>query len=211
MNEDQLQEYAAAFSKPEMELLKKINRETHLHVMHPRMLSGHVLGAFLRMMSTMIKPARILEIGMYTGYSAICLAGGLLPGGEIITIEHDPELEEIASGYFREAGLEKQIRIQIGEAVSVIPKLKGMFDLVFIDADKRDYPDIYKLTIEKTCQGGYIIADNVLWGGKVFDEVRESDHDTQGIMKFNEIVRNDERVDNVLLPFRDGIMLIRKK
>jgi caffeoyl-CoA O-methyltransferase len=211
MNEEQLQEYAAAFSKPETDLLKRINRETHLYVMHPRMLSGHVLGAFLHMISTMIKPSRILEIGMYTGYSAICLAGGLSADGEIITIEHDAELEEIASGYFREAGLEKKIQIHIGEAISVIPKLKGPFDLVFIDADKRDYPEIYELIIEKTRPGGYVIADNVLWGGKVFDKIQGSDPDTHGIMKFNEIVRNDKRVENVLLPFRDGIMLIRKK
>ena len=211
MNEEKLWEYAERISKPETVLLKKINRETHLNVMHPRMLSGHINGSFLRMISSMIHPFRILEVGMYTGYSAICLSEGLAPDGEIITIEHDPELEEIALKYFREAGLEKRIRIHIGEATSVIETLRDNFDLVFIDADKRDYPMIYQAVIEKTKKGGYIIADNVLWGGKIFDKVRHSDSDTQGIIEFNEFVMNDKRVDNVLLPFRDGMMLIRKK
>jgi predicted O-methyltransferase YrrM len=211
MNEELLWEYASQMSKPEPDLLKKINRETHLYVMHPRMLSGHVTGGFLRMISCMTRPSRILEIGMYTGYSAICLAEGLTEEGELITIEHDPELEEIAHKYFVEAGLEKKIHILIGEAISVIPKLKGYFDLVFIDADKRDYPLFYEAVMAKTKPGGHIIADNVLWGGKVIDKTHEPDKDTQGIKSFNERVRNDERVENVLLPFRDGIMVIRKK
>jgi caffeoyl-CoA O-methyltransferase len=211
MDEEKITEYAERMSTPETDLLQKINRETHLYVMHPRMLSGHIMGGFLRMISKMLKPERILEAGMYTGYSALCLAEGLAPGGELITIEHDPELKEVASAYFREAGLAERIHMRIGEAVEIIPTLEGMFDLVFIDADKRDYPDIYEAVMAKTRPGGFIIADNVLWGGKVVEDVPESDQDTHGIRRFNEIARKDERTENVLLPFRDGIMMLRKR
>jgi caffeoyl-CoA O-methyltransferase len=211
MNEDLVSEYASDMSSPESELLKKINRETHLYVMHPRMLSGHIQGAFLRMLSLMIRPRRILELGTYTGYSAICLAQGLQPGGELITIEHDPELEERASGYFREAGLNHCIRMITGEAITILQGLDGQFDLVFLDADKKDYPALYETLIEKTTSGGFIIVDNVLWGGKIFQPIAGSDKDSRGIAEFNKMAAADPGTENVLLPLHDGLMLIRKK
>jgi caffeoyl-CoA O-methyltransferase len=204
-------EYAEAHSSPESELLKKISRETHLFVMHPRMLSGHLQGLLLSMLSGMLAPERILEIGTYTGYSAICLAQGLKPGGELITIEHDPELEERATAYFAEAGLASTIRMIIGDGKTVVPRLEGFFDLVFIDADKKDYPGLYLLAMDKTRSGGYILADNVLWGGKILGEAAAADRDTRGIQEFNRMVANDERAENLLLPFHDGLMLIRRK
>jgi predicted O-methyltransferase YrrM len=208
---DEIMEYAEAHSSHESELLRRINRETHLYVMHPRMLSGPLQGGLLRMLSCMIRPKRILEIGTYTGYSALCLAEGLAENGELITIEHDPELEARATGYFREAGMDQRIRMMIGEAETLIPALNGDFDLVFIDADKRDYPRIYSLVMEKTKAGAFILADNVLWAGKVLRDVPDSDRDTHGIRQFNALVTKDERAENVLLPFHDGLMLIRRK
>ncbi len=207
----EIQDYAEAHSSPENELLKKISRETHLYVMHPRMLSGHLQGLLLSMLSGMLAPDRILEIGTYTGYSAICLAQGLKPGGELITIEHDAELEERATGYFAEAGLASTIRMMIGDGKTLVPGLEGFFDLVFIDADKKDYPVLYQLVMEKIRPGGYILADNVLWGGKIFGDVAAADRDTRGIKEFNRMVTNDERAENLLLPFHDGLMLIRRK
>lgn len=209
--EDELWEYAMQMSKPESELLSRLNRDTHLHVMHPRMLSGHIPGALLSMLSQMIQPKSILEVGTFTGYSCICLAKGLADDGKIITIEHDPELREMAEEYFSEAGILSKITMITGEAVEAIGHLNGPFDLCFLDADKRDYPEIYPLLMERLCAGGYIIADNVLWSGKVLTSPASGDRDTKGLQEFNLMVRNDERADNVLLPFHDGIMLIRKK
>jgi predicted O-methyltransferase YrrM len=207
---DTLESYAEAHSSPEDALLQRINRETHLYVMHPRMLSGHLQGALLKMIACMLRPQRILEIGTYTGYSAICLSQGLAEVGELITIEHDPELEERASGYFKEAGLQNRIKMIIGEAGDIIPSLSGSFDLVFIDADKRDYPALYSLAMEKVQVGGFILADNVLWAGKVLNEPASNDYDTRGIQEFNQLVLNDKRAENLLLPFHDGLMMIRK-
>jgi caffeoyl-CoA O-methyltransferase len=210
MNDD-LWEYAQAMSKPESSVLSRLNRDTHLHVMHPRMLSGHIPGALLSLLSQMIQPQRILEIGTYTGYSCICLVNGLAPDGEIITIEHDPELREMALAYFDEAGILPQVQLLNGEAAAILSGLDGPFDLCFLDADKRDYTILYPLIMERLRPGGFLIADNVLWSGKVLEVAASGDKDTKGLQEFNLMVRNDERADNVLLPFHDGLMLIRKK
>ena len=175
------------------------------------MLSGHVQGRMLSMFSQMIRPKRVLEIGTYTGYSAICIAEGLEPGGEIITIDKNEEIEEMVRNYFGEAGLTDSIDYQIGIALDLIPNIDGPFDLVFIDADKFNYYNYFKLVIEKVRPGGFIIADNVLWSGKVIDKGQKTDEDTQAIRDFNRLVHADDRVEKVLFPVRDGLMVIRKK
>jgi len=173
------------------------------------MLSGHILGNFLRMFSQMISPKHILEIGTYTGYSAICLAQGLKPEGKLTTIEVNDELRTVALRYFAKAGLKDQIRLINGNALEVIPSLDETFDLVFMDAHKDDYEHYYQLVIDKLNPGGYIIADNVLWGSKVLEEPI-SDPTARSIHKFNQMVTADQRVENLLMPLRDGIMLIKK-
>lgn len=205
---DELAAYAEAHTSPETLLLKKINRDTHANVLKPRMLSGHLQGRFLSMISNMIRPSSILEIGTYTGYSAICLCEGLKPGGKLITIEKNEELEVKLKSYFKEAGLEQSIDLRIGDATKILQDLNGNFDLVFIDADKENYSNYFDLVIDKVPAGGYILADNVLWSGKVVDG--SNDKDTRAILAFNDKVHNDPRVENVLLPVRDGIMVARK-
>lgn len=207
LNEN-LQRYAEQHSVDESELLKKINRETHLSVLMPRMLSGHLQGRVLSMISKMIRPTHILEIGTYTGYSAICLAEGLRPNGKLITIDINEELHEKVTGYFEEAGLSQAVDYRIGNATEIIPKLNYSFDLVFIDADKENYSKYFDLVIDKVGSGGYILADNVLWSGKVLDQ--KPDKDTKAIIEFNKKVSQNPRVESVLLPIRDGIMLMRK-
>lgn len=204
----ELQNYSEAHTSPESDLLKKINRDTHSLVMKPRMLSGHMQGRFLSFISKMIKPKTILEIGTYTGYSALCLAEGLAPGGKLITIDVNEELENRVRGYFNASEYQHQIDFKIGNAREIIPELTGPFDLVFIDADKASYSTYYDLVIDKIPPGGFILADNVLWSGKVIDT--NPGKDTQTILAFNDKVHNDARVENVLLPVRDGITLIRK-
>ena len=205
-----IETYITDHSSPEDDLLKRLNRETHLKVLNPRMLSGHVQGRFLEMISKMIRPQRILEIGTYTGYSAICLAKGLAGNGILHTIEVNPELEEFAKRYFREAGLESQIIQHGGDALELLPQIDETFDLVFIDAAKESYLDYYHLIFDKVRKGGFILADNALWDGKVVDPNQVQDKETQGIMAFNDFIRKDDRVENVLLSLRDGIMIIRK-
>ena len=201
--------YSEEHTTPETELLRKINRDTHSDVARPRMLSGHLQGRLLAMISRMVRPSRILEIGTYTGYSAICLAEGLRPGGKIITLDSNEELEDRVRGYIKNAGLEKVIDFRIGKASELIPSLKEKFDLVFIDADKENYGAYFDLVIDLVAEGGLILADNVLWSGKVLDP--KPDKDTLAIREFNRKIQRDDRVENVLLPVRDGIMLIRKK
>jgi predicted O-methyltransferase YrrM len=209
MNEA-LIKYAEMLSKDEDVILNKLNRETHIKHIHPRMLSGHLQGKFLEMISCIYNPEKILEIGTYTGYSAICLAKGLKNAGVLHTIEIDPELEEIAKKYFSLSGFEKSIIMHIGDAMDVINTMDEIFDIVFIDGDKENYPEYYKLLYNRVKTGGLIIADNVLWGGKVVNEPAANDKETKGIIEFNELVKNDKRVENFLLPFRDGIMICRK-
>ena len=204
----ELQNYSELHTTEESALLKKINRDTHSMVMKPRMLSGHMQGRFLSLISKMIKPKTILEIGTYTGYSALCLAEGLTSDGTIITIDVNEELENRVRGYFNESAYKNQIDFKIGNAKQIIPELPGPFDLVFIDADKANYAVYYDLVIDKIQSGGFILADNVLWSGKVIDA--KPDKDTLTILAFNDKVHNDARVENVLLPIRDGITLIRK-
>jgi caffeoyl-CoA O-methyltransferase len=203
-----IQNYVEDHTSPETELLKSINRETHARVLMPRMLSGHLQGRILSMFSNMIRPRTILEIGTYTGYSAICLAEGLRSGGKLITIDINEELESSVRGFFNASDFGAVIDYQIGNALEIIPALKGNFELVFIDADKENYARYYDLVINRVPLGGYILADNVLWSGKVLDE--KPDKDTKAIKEFNRKVQEDIRVENVLLPVRDGIMVMRK-
>ncbi|HNZ43266.1 MAG TPA: O-methyltransferase [Bacteroidales bacterium] len=203
-------EYAEQISKPESPLLNRIFRETNLKVMNPIMLSGHLQGKFLSLLSRMIKPLFALEVGTYTAYSALCIAQGLQPDGKLFTIESNPELEDICRKNIMDSGLHHKIELLMGDARELIKGLPQSFDMVFIDFDKEIYLDIYKLVFEKLNPGGYIIADNVLWHGKILDEEEQNYRGTQSLAAFNEYVRNDERADNLLLPFRDGLMIIQK-
>ncbi|MFL5762511.1 MAG: O-methyltransferase [Bacteroidia bacterium] len=209
--DEKIENYALAMSRPESEVLKKLNRETHARVMMPRMLSGHMQGNLLSMLSHMIRPKQILEIGTYTGYSGICLAEGLAEGGKLHTIDINEELEGMVRNFIAEAKMEKKISYYIGNALEVIPTLDEAFDLVFIDADKKNYAAYYDLVFDKVRSGGYIIADNVLWSGKVLDEQTKMDADTKAIHAFNLKVHTDDRVEQMLLPVRDGLMIARKK
>lgn len=201
-------DYAEQHTSSESDLLKSINRETHAQVLMPRMLSGHMQGRILAFISRMIQPHRILEIGTYTGYSALCLAEGLKPEGKLITMDVNEELEERVRGYFEKAKMTSRIDYRIGNALQIIPTLTDTFDLVFIDADKENYSRYFDLVINNVPLNGIILADNVLWSGKVLDG--KPDKDTKAIIAFNEKVHRDPRVENVLLPVRDGIMMLRK-
>lgn len=207
-----IEDYVLDHTGEEEALLQKIDRHTHLHVMMPRMLSGRLQGRVLSMLSHMIKPDRILEIGTYTGYSALCMAEGLTEGGHLHTIDINEELHETVSGFFAESKYNDQISYHIGNALEVIPTLNEQFDIVFIDADKANYQNYYDLVFDKVKTGGYIIADNVLWSGKVVEAFRKKlDKDTEAILNFNAFVQQDARVENVLFPIRDGLMIARKK
>ncbi len=206
----ELEQYILNHSEKEDELLYELNRETHKKVLHPRMLSGQLQGKTLEMLSKLLQPSQILEVGTYTGYSAICLARGLTEGGRLHTIESNDELEDFARHYFNRAGLQERITLHIGYALDIIEDLNGPFDLVYLDADKREYTGYLKLCKEKLRPGGCILADNVLWDGKVVDPDPQ-DPDTMGIHHFNETVKNDPDLEQVILPIRDGLMMIRKK
>lgn len=203
-----IQKYSEDHTSPETELLKVVNRDTHARVLMPRMLSGHMQGRILSMISKMVNPTTVLEIGTYTGYSALCLAEGLKHGGKLITIDINEELESTVRSYFNRSSFANAIDYKIGNALEIIPTLKSSFELVFIDADKENYARYYDLIINHVPLGGYILADNVLWSGKVLDA--KPDKDTRAIIEFNRKVNEDTRVENVLLPVRDGIMVMRK-
>lgn len=205
-----IQEYAEAFTSAEPSLLTELNRETYMNHLFPRMLSGHHQGRFLSMISHMLKPRRILEIGTYTGYSAICLAEGLSEDGELHSIEINNENEDIIKKYVKMTPNGNRIIIHFGDALEVLQQLDGPFDLVFLDADKESYVDYFNIIIGNVRSGGMILADNVLWDGKVLDQ-GATDKESVGIRKFNEFIRNHDDVEHVLLTIRDGIMLIRKK
>jgi caffeoyl-CoA O-methyltransferase len=207
----EISEYADRHTSAESEALQKLNRETNAKVAVPRMLSGHLQGRMLSMLSHMIQPKRILEIGTYTGYSAICLAEGLKEGGILHTIDVNDELEEIIRRYFKMAGAENKIQLHIGDAMQIITTLNEVFDLVFIDADKINYSNYYDMIFDKVRTGGYILADNVLWSGKVIEDESQMDADTKAIAAFNAKVQKDTNVEHVLLPVRDGVMVVRKK
>ncbi len=206
-----IEAYADKMTTPETETLYQLARETNIKILRSRMLSGKMQGKLLQLISQMIKPKRVLEIGTYTGYSAICLAQGLSVDGQLHTIDNNPELEDIIRKYIKKAGLEKKIILHIGEAINIIPALDVSFDLVFIDADKENYIRYYEMAMEKLVKGGIIITDNVLWSGKVIKEPAAGDTETKSIIEFNNHVVNDTRTENLLLPFRDGLMIIRKK
>ncbi len=207
---EELTHYLENSCEPENELLKHINRETHLKVSMPRMLSGHYQGKLLSMISKMINPERILEIGTFTGYATLCLAEGLRENGRIYTIDINLELEDMVRSNFKRSDLDSKIMYQIGDAKEIIPTLNETFDLVFIDADKKNNATYYDMIIDKVRSGGLILVDNVLWNGKVLNE-GVSDQKTSFISKFNEMVSSDQRVEKLILPVRDGLFLIRKK
>lgn len=205
-----LERYITDHSSPEDPLLEDLYRQTHIRFVNPNMVSGHLQGRFLEMISRMIRPERILEIGTFTGYSAICLAKGLVPGGHLVTIELNDELTSFAGLYFEKSGLATVIEQLTGNALHIIPDLDCQFDLVFIDGDKREYIDYYKVAFEKVRSGGFIIADNVLWGGKALDNDTK-DPQAKGIVAFNDMISGQSDVEILILPVRDGLMLIRKK
>ena len=206
---EDLQHYVEDHSENESDLLKRINRETHLHVLKPRMLSGHLQGRVLSMLSHMVRPSTILEIGTYTGYAALCLAEGLQQDGKLITIDSNAELAKRTQSYFDASPYNEQISMKVGNAVEVIPTLNQQWDLVFIDADKQNYSTYFDLVIEDMNEGGIIIADNVLWSGKISDPTK-NDAATSTLREFNAKVHADTRVQNVLFPVRDGLMILRK-
>jgi predicted O-methyltransferase YrrM len=209
MNEE-LKRYIDEHIAEETSVLRELNRQTHLKAIHPRMLSGHLQGTILAMISRMVRPKNILEIGTYTGYSAICLLDGIKEGGKLHTIEIMDEITAFALKFWKKAGVADKIIQHVGDARDIVPTLNTVFDLVFIDAEKEHYIEYYNLVWEKISTGGFIIADNVLWGGKVVDN-NARDNSTIGVKAFNDHVKRDDRAYQTILPVRDGLMLIQKK
>ena len=207
---NKLEQFLLEHTTPEDPVLEDLYRQTHIRFINPNMATGHLQGKFLEFISMMIRPENILEVGTFTGYSAICLAKGLKPGGKLITIESNDELTAFSHSYFCRAGADSKIKQLTGNALDIIPGLDIMFDLVFIDGDKREYVEYYRLIIDKVKPGGFILADNVLWGGKVLEK-ETTDPQALGIIDFNEMIRNETIIEDVIIPIRDGLMLIRKK
>ena len=206
----EIEQYAEAHTTPESSLLAQITRDTYLEVLQPRMLSGHLQGRVLSMLSKMIRPNAILEIGTYTGYSALCLAEGLSAHGTLLTIDKNIELYDRANTYFSVSAFAPKIKMLNGNALTIVPDLKQKWDLIFIDADKENYQNYYDLTLPNLNKGGFIIADNVLWSGKVID-ANENDVDTTALRSFNTSLIEDNRVEVLMLPVRDGLTVVRKK
>jgi caffeoyl-CoA O-methyltransferase len=205
----EIAQYSEKLTEPEALLLQQLNRETHAKILSPRMLSGHLQGRVLAMFSQMMQPSRILEVGTYTGYATLCLAEGLTNDGKIISIEANEELESFTRSFFEKSVYHNKIDFRIGQALAIIPTLSETFDMVFIDADKANNANYFDIILPKVRQGGYIITDNVLWSGKVANE--KMDKDTANIHAFNEKCLHDSRVEALLLPIRDGLMICRKK
>ena len=208
---DDINQYVENHSEQETDLLARLNRETHLKVLIPRMLSGHLQGRVLSMLSKMIQPKHILEIGTYTGYSALCLAEGMQSDGSLDSIDLNEELSSIISKYWDESKYKTQLNSLIGNAIDIIPTLDKVYNLVFIDADKENYSSYFDLIIDKLSSGGFMIADNVLWSGNIIKPEHEMVESTKAIVAFNKKVQQDSRVENVLFPIRDGLMVLRKK
>lgn len=206
-----LEEYITAHIEPEGEVLSKINRDTHIRTYNPRMLSGHLQGRLLSMLSKMIQPQRILELGTFTGYSALCLAEGLRENGELHTVESNDEMEEFIRHNLSLSPLGKKITLYIQDALQFIDNTTEMYDMIFIDADKRQYKTYYEKLIERLNPNGYIIADNTLWDGKVLTQPQANDYQTIGIKEFNDYIAQDDRIEKIILPLRDGMTIIRKK
>lgn len=211
LTDQKLEDYIIQHIDPEEDTMYELNRYTHLKVIHPRMISGHLQGKILRMLSFMVNPEFVLEIGTYTGYATISLAQGIRAGGQLHTIEINDEIADIPSEYISKMNLQHVITQHIGDALEIIPHLDIVFDLIFIDGEKSQYIEYYQLALEKLRPGGFIIADNILWSGKVLIEEDANDHFTKGIKKFNDFVSSDNRVEKVILPIRDGLTIIRKK
>ncbi len=208
---EELESYITLHSEEEPELLKELNKETHLKVLQPRMLSGHFQGRVLSLISKIVSPKNILEIGTYTGYSAICLAEGLADKGELHTIDINEELYDFQKRYFDKSGFGKQIIQHTGNALKIIPELNMKFDLVFIDADKQNYSNYFDLIIDRMNPGGLILSDNVLWSGKVLDKIKPNDKSTVALTEYNKKLKDDPRVETVILPIRDGLTVSRIK
>ena len=206
-----INDYCFLYTQKEDEVLYQLLRETNQKILRPRMLSGHLQGQLLSFFSKMIEPEKILEIGTYTGYSAICLARGLKKGGELHTIDINEELEEFACSFIQKAGLKESVEMHIGNALDIIPDLQEKWDLVFIDADKENYINYYNLVFDSLRKGGVIIFDNVLWSGKVTEEIDPKDKETKALVELAKLLEKDNRVENVLLPIRDGLFMVRKK
>ncbi len=209
-NQEELEIYAEEISQKEPDLLKKLRRETYQKVLHPRMLSGHLQGRLLSMLAKLIAPKTILEIGTFTGYSALCLAEGLPADGKLITIDKNEELFDLQQKYFQYSNYAAQIEQHVGDALEIIPQLSPSFDLVFIDADKKNYLRYYELVLPKMNSGAVLLTDNVLWYGKVTQPTQKGDLDTEILKAYNQQLRADKRLENVLLPIRDGILISRK-
>jgi predicted O-methyltransferase YrrM len=208
---EKLNDYVERHSQAEPELLQKLNRETWQKMIAPRMLSGHLQGRVLSMLSKLIQPKNILEIGTYTGYSALCLAEGMQEDGELHTIDINEELFDFQRKYFDESSFGKQIFQHLGNALEIIPNLEKTFDLVFIDADKSNYPNYLEIILPKLKKGSVILSDNVLWSGKVIEKVKDDDIDTKALLKYNEVLNNHPNLETVLLPIRDGLTISRVK
>lgn len=208
--DEQLEQYIQSHIDEEGEFLKGLNRDTHVNILRPRMLSGHLQGRILKMLCRMIRPNRILELGTFTGYSALCMAESLNSDGELHTIEIDDEMEDFTRSYLEQSPYNDRIRFYIGDAMEIVPALDGMFDMVFIDADKRHYCEYYDLVFDRVRPGGFILADNTLWDGKVTDP-KARDGQTVGIRRFNDMIASDTRIEKVIVPLRDGLTLIWKK
>lgn len=208
LNND-LEEYIKEHTSAEDEVLYELNRYTHLTQFHPRMISGQVQGKFIEMICKMLSPKNALEIGTFTGYTTICMARGIGDNGHVHTIEVNDEITDTTLSFFKKAGVENKITLHIGNAIDLIPRFDILFDLVIIDGDKREYPQYLNCVLPKVNDGGIIIADNVLWGGKVID-CNANDPFTQGVRDFNQMVSKIQNLEKVLLPLRDGLMIIRK-
>jgi predicted O-methyltransferase YrrM len=206
---DTLENYITQHSQDEPKLLKELTRETHLKVIQPRMITGHFQGRVLSLLSKIIAPNSILEIGTYTGYSAICLAEGLQKDGQLHTIDVNEELYRIQRKYFDKSGFGKQIIQHLGDAIDIISKIEATFDLVFIDAEKKQYDNYFEAALEKCRPGSIILSDNVLWSGKIVEPIQKSDKATEALLKYNKKLKEDPRIETVLLPIRDGLTLSR--
>lgn len=206
-----IDDYAVQHTQEEPTLLANLTRETFQKVLQPRMLSGHYQGRLLSMISKMAKPRRILEVGTYTGYSALCLAEGLPKDGELHTIDINEELEDLQRKYFNLSEFGDQIHQYLGNALEIIPQLRGKFDLVFIDADKPNYAAYFEMVIERLNPGGILLTDNVLWSGKVVETVREDDESTKALLVYNKLITEDPRIETIMLPIRDGLSISRMK
>lgn len=212
MDKSKIEEYILSHIDPEPELLKRMTREANVKLLRPRMISGHIQGRLLKMLTSMLKPQRVLEIGTYTGYAALCIAEGAPDDSKIVTIEIDDEMESFIRKYFHESDYGYKVDLRIGDALELMHEYdNSYFDLIFIDGNKRDYSAYYDIAFNKLQRGGIILADNTLWNGKLIDEKFQNDNQTKGVLEFNNYIKNDMRIEKVILPIRDGLTIIRKK